>query len=84
MLSHKDNTPVHKSTVAMAAIQECGFELIHHPFCSPGLAPSDYYLFIKMKKGLSGCNFDSDDDVITAIDHILKVRDAKFYKEGTG
>ena len=37
-----------KSTVALAAIQKCGFQLVEHPPYSPDLASSDYYLFPKM------------------------------------
>ena len=39
VLFHQDNAPAHKSTVAMAAIHECGFELVDHPPYSPDLAP---------------------------------------------
>ena len=42
-LFHQDNAPAHKSTVALAAIHDCGFQLVEHPPCSPDLAPSDYY-----------------------------------------
>lgn len=43
---------------------------------SPDLSPSDYDLFPKVKKELSGRPFDSDDDVIAAFG-----RDADFTKE---
>ena len=41
VLFHQDNAPAHTSTVAMAAIQKCGFQLVEHPPCSPDLAPSE-------------------------------------------
>ena len=34
----------------MAAVHDCGFELVEHPPYSPDLAPSDYFLFFNMKK----------------------------------
>ena len=54
----QDNTPSHTSTVAMAAIQKCAFQLVEH---SPYLAASDYYLFPKMKKELRGHHFAWDE-----------------------
>ena len=50
VLFHQDNAPAHKSVVAMAAVRDCGFELVDHPPYSPDLAPSDYFLFPNMKK----------------------------------
>jgi hypothetical protein len=34
---------------------------------SPDLAPSDYYLFFKLKKGLRGRKFDDGEEVKTAV-----------------
>ena len=34
-----DNAPVHKSSVAQAAIRECKFEQLNHPPYSPEMAP---------------------------------------------
>lgn len=46
-------------------------------------SPSDYNLFPKLKKELSGRHFDSDDDVMAAVaDPFLEVQDSDFYKEG--
>ena len=50
VLFHQDNAPTHKSVFPMAAVRDCGFELVDHPPYSPDLAPSDYFLFPKMKK----------------------------------
>ena len=72
MLSHgvcllQDNAPVHKVAVAKAAVKECDFKEIEHPPYSPDLAPSDYYLFSKLKKDLRGKKFDNDEEVKTAV-----------------
>ena len=45
-----DNAPVHTAAVAKAAVKECGVEEIEHPPYSRDLAPSDYYLFPKLRK----------------------------------
>ena len=51
VLFHQDNAPAHKSVVAMAAVCDCGFELVDHPpYSSPDLAPADYFLFPNNKR----------------------------------
>ena len=59
----QDNALAHRSTVAMAAIQKCGIQLVEHTPYSPDLAPSDYYLFLEVKKEL-GCHHFARDDVM--------------------
>lgn len=49
-----DNAPVHKSHVAMVALQTCGFRTLNHPPYSLNLTSSDYYLYQKLKKELRG------------------------------
>ncbi|KAK3093201.1 hypothetical protein FSP39_012568 [Pinctada imbricata] len=78
----KDNAPVHKSVAAMAAIHDCGLTFIEHPPYSPDLAPSNFHLFSKLKAAISGTNFQSDDDVILAVDGFLTSQDKKFFKSG--
>ena len=62
-----DNAPVHTAAVAKAAVKESDFEEIEHPPYSPDLAPSDYYLFSKLKKDLWGKKFDEDKEIKTAV-----------------
>ena len=64
VLLHQDNTPSHKSLVAMSAISAAGFELLDHPPYSPDLAPSYYRLFPKLKERLHGKKFSSDNEVM--------------------
>ena len=82
MLFHQDNAPAHTSTVAMAAIQKCGIQLVEDLPYSPDLALSDYYLFPKMKKGLGGLHFARGDDVMNAVDHFMNDQNGTFYTEG--
>ena len=49
MLFHQDNAHVHKSVIAMAAINDNGLELIEHLPYSLHLAPSDFHLVTKLK-----------------------------------
>ena len=54
VLFHQDNAPA-QAAVAMAAVRDCGFELVDHPPYSE-LASSDYFLFPIMKKHLTASN----------------------------
>ena len=56
VIFHQDSPPAHKSVVAIAASRDCGFKLLHPPY-SPDLAPSDFYLFPRLKNDLSGTSF---------------------------
>lgn len=67
---------------AITAIQNCGFQLLEHLTYSPDLATSDYYLFPKLKKKLSGCQFAMDDYVTDSVNQFLRVQDFDFYKVG--
>jgi hypothetical protein len=44
-----DNVLVHTSVAVKVAIQCCGFQELNHPPYSLDLAPSDYFLFSKLK-----------------------------------
>ena len=50
----QDNAPAHTSQDAMTAATEYGFEILHHPPYSPAMAPTDFYLFPKLKSHLRG------------------------------
>ena len=45
------NRTTRESTLAMDDVERNGYELIPHPAYSPDLAPSDFFLFPKLKKG---------------------------------
>ena len=79
VLFHQDNAAVHKSTVAMAAIHDAGFELIEHPPYSPDLAPSDFYLFPNLEDQLRGKRFDSDNDVMCAVEEYFDSLDESIF-----
>ena len=56
-----DYAPVHKSRVAQVTISECKCEQSNHPPQSSNQAPSDYYLFRKLKTHLFHMRFlDAD------------------------
>jgi transposase len=57
VLFHQDNVPSHKSCVAIAVIHNTGFENFQQSSYSSDLAPSDYFLFSKLKERLRGIHF---------------------------
>ena len=63
----QDNVPAHTLQAVMTAATECGFEVLFHPPYSPDLAPSDFYLFPKMKTNLRGRSFGSNEGVMDAV-----------------
>jgi len=78
----QDNARPHTSNVAMAAIRECGFELIPHPAYSPDLAPSDYYLFGSLKNFLRGQIFNNDNEIKSAIEGWFQEKTSDFFLAG--
>lgn len=77
-----DNAPAHTSQVAMSAATDCGFEILPHPPYSPDLAPSDFYLFPKLKTKLRGRRFGSNEDVMEAVNQFLEDQNREFYLNG--
>jgi histone-lysine N-methyltransferase SETMAR len=77
-----DNAPVHTSIVAKAAIEQVGFKELDHPPYSPDLAPSDYYLFSKLKSDLRGKKFKTDDDVHVAVLAHFEGKTSEYFYKG--
>ena len=62
---HQDNSPCHKPIATMAKLYELHFELLPHLRYSSNLAPSDYCLFVDLKRMLQRKRFDSNEEVIS-------------------
>ena len=74
-LFHHDTAPAHKSVVAMAAMCDCGFELVYQ--LSPSIFSwlgTIYFLFPNMEKHLAGKQYRTDDKVISAVEDFLRIR----------
>ena len=52
VLLFQDNAPACTSQCVKTAATECGFEILPHPPYSLDMAPSDFYLFPKLKSHL--------------------------------
>ena len=55
-----DNAIAHAPQVAMTAATQCGFEILPRSPYSTKLAPSDFYLFPKLKPHLRGTQYGSN------------------------
>ncbi|XP_011647659.1 histone-lysine N-methyltransferase SETMAR-like [Pogonomyrmex barbatus] len=82
VLFHQDNTPAHTSVVAMAKIHELQFELIDHPPYSPDLAPSNFFLFPRLKVWLRKQKFSSNKEIIAFVEAYFAKQDANYYLNG--
>lgn len=78
----QDNASSHTAHIATSVARECGFELLPHPPYSPDLAPSDFYLFPKLKEHLRGRQYTCDNDVIEAVEAFLADQGTTFYQTG--
>lgn len=77
-----DNAPAHTSKLAKLAIRDSGFEEIDHPPYSPDMAPSDYYLFPKLKKHLRGTKFLDDEMLKMATEVYFAEQEKEFFYKG--
>ena len=82
LLQH-DNARPHTSLKTCEVISSFGWTTISHSSYSADLAPSDFYLFVPLKKSLRGQHFSSDQEVKTAaVRKWLKMQLVEFYKKG--
>ena len=77
----QDNAQPHSAAQIQDLITSFKWEQMdHHPY-GPDLAPSDYHLFLHLKKFLGSKRFD-DDDLKDAAQKWLTSQVATFYEEG--
>ena len=58
LVLHMDNSPIHRSAAVKDALEKAGIEAAPHPPYSPDLAPSDFYLFGKLKNAAKTVQFN--------------------------
>ena len=76
-----DNARSHSTAQTQDLITSFKWEQMDHHLYSPDLAPSDYHLFLHLKKFLGGKRFD-DDDLKNAVQKCSTSQVAAFYEEG--
>ena len=60
---HHNNAPAHMALSVREFLATKQITVLEHPVYSPDLAPSDSFLFPKIKKILKGRHFDDNDDI---------------------
>ena len=68
--------------IMMAKVYELHFSLLPHPPYSPDLAPSDYWLFVDLKKICLEKRFGSNEEVISETEVYFEAKDKLFSKKG--
>ena len=71
-LAH-DNAPAHTTLSVREFLATKQITVFEHPAYSPDLAPSDFFLFPKIKEILKGMHFDYTDDIRSNTTVALKV-----------
>ena len=82
IISHQDNASAHKSVLAMGKLRDLHYELLEHPPYSPDSAPSDFYLFPKLKLFLTGQRFYSNQEAIAAVEGYFADLRKNHYRDG--
>ena len=77
-----DNARPHSAAQTQDLITSFRWKQMEHPPYTPNLGPSDFHLFLHLKKFLGGKRFDDDDDLKDAVQKWLTSQAAAFYEEG--
>jgi hypothetical protein len=75
--------PAHKSVLEMGKLRNLYCELLEHSPHSSDLAPSDFYLFPKIKFFLACQRFSSNQEAIAAVEEYFADLTKNQYRDGT-
>ena len=81
ILQH-DNARPHTSRQTQDALAQLKLPALPHPAYSRDLAPSDYFLFLQLKKHLKGNHYDSDEEVVAAVRQWCREQSPEFFANG--
>ena len=65
---HHDGAPAHRADIVTDFLTDTNTKLLPHPPYSPDLAPSDFFLFARMKRNMRGIIFDDIQELKQCID----------------
>ena len=74
-----DNACPHTAWQTTALLQQFRCDIMDHPPYSLDLVPSDYHLFLHMKRFLAGKQFHSDAEVKTTVNNWLQQQAVDFF-----
>ena len=60
---HQDNAPVYNSILVIDNLTKMSIKTVRHPPYSPDLAPYDYSLFPKLVEKLTGCCYETIEEM---------------------
>ena len=81
LLKHDMALP-HTSRQTQDALAQLKLSALPHPEYSPDLAPSDYFLFLQLKKHLKGNHYNSDEKVVAAVRQWCREQPQEFFADG--
>jgi histone-lysine N-methyltransferase SETMAR len=77
-----DNARPHTAAHTVDNLRALEFEVLKHPPYSPDLAPLDFHVFQPTKEHLRGQKFVDDNEVMEAVQNLLKATPKSFFVEG--
>ncbi len=77
-----DNAKPHTAKMTVTVAKELGFEILPHPPYSPDIAPTDYHVFRSMQHFLADHIFDSDDELLIAVENFILSKPPTFRERG--
>jgi hypothetical protein len=77
-----DNAPANSTHVTTKLSASLGYEILPYPPYSPDMAPSDVFLFPRLKHPPRSKRFQDDDDVISSVKDFLNSQNETFYNQG--
>lgn len=78
----QDNARPHTAKTTMETLRKLKWNLLTHPPYSPDLAPSDFYLFGRLKSDLQGMRFADNDAVIQTVREWIRRQPQAFFEKG--
>ena len=83
VLLHHDNARPHTSQKTRTHIERSKIsDILEHPRYSPDLAPSDFYMFPRLKKHPKGTHFDNDGKLKDEVKRWCRHMSCVFYFDG--
>ena len=80
ILKH-DNARPHTSRQTQDALAQLKLPALPHPAYSPDLAPSDYFLFLQIKKHPKVNHYNSDEEVVAAVRQWCREQSPEFFAD---
>ncbi|GBM35322.1 Histone-lysine N-methyltransferase SETMAR [Araneus ventricosus] len=77
-----DNARPHTEHKTKALLKRLKWAVLDHPPYSSDLAPSDFHLFLYLKRHIPGQNFHDDDEIINEVEMWFQQQVVNFYDCG--